>query len=354
MSGSARRRTRPRLGGGDIAIDLGTANTLVFVRGQGIVLSEPSVIAVNTATGAVHAVGEEARRMIGRTPATISATRPLRHGVIADFEVTEQMLRYFIKKVQRSRFAHPRVVMCVPSGVTDVEQRAVIEACLSAGAREVQLVEEPIAAAIGAGLPIGEPKGSMVVDIGGGTSEVAVMSLGAIVVSRSLRVGGYELDDAIMSYLRRQHRMAVGQETAEGIKLEIGSAAPLEYEVQTELRARDLVSGGPKTIALTSQEVRGALLEPLGAIFDAIKETLERTPPELAGDVTEQGILLAGGGSLLQGLDARLRDETGMATSVAESPLTCVAMGAGQSLEEFEALSRGNGHRAAGVRLSWT
>jgi rod shape-determining protein MreB len=343
-----------RLGGGDIAIDLGTANTLVYVRGEGIVLSEPSVIAVNTATGAVHAVGEEARRMIGRTPATISATRPLRHGVIADFDVTEQMLRYFIKKVQRSRFAHPRVVMCVPSGVTDVEQRAVNEACLAAGAREVQLVEEPIAAAIGAGLQIGEPRGSMVVDIGGGTSEVAVMSLGAIVVSESLRVGGYELDEAIMAYLRRAHRMAVGPETAEGIKVEVGSALALPEEDEMELRARDLVTGGPKTIALTSQEVRGALAEPLSAIVEAIKETLERTPPELAGDVAERGIMLAGGGSLLKGLDARLREETGMPTSLADSPLTCVAIGAGESLEEFDALSRSNGRGAVGARLSWT
>jgi rod shape-determining protein MreB and related proteins len=351
---STKRRARFRLGGGDIAIDLGTANTLVYVRGEGIVLSEPSVIAVNTDTGAVHAVGEEARRMIGRTPATISATRPLRHGVIADFEVTEQMLRYFINKVQRSRFAHPRVVMCVPSGVTDVEQRAVNEACLSAGAREVQLVEEPIAAAIGAGLPIGEPRGSMVVDIGGGTSEVAVISLGAIVVSESLRVGGYELDEAIVGHLRRRHRMAVGPETAEGIKVEVGSALALPEEGELELRARDLVTGGPKTIALTSQEVRGALEEPLSAIVEAIKQTLERTPPELAGDVAERGIVLAGGGSLLKGLDARLREETGMPTSMADSPLTCVAIGAGQSLEEFDALSSSNGRSAVGARLSWT
>jgi rod shape-determining protein MreB and related proteins len=354
LSTAAKRRTRLRFGGGDIAIDLGTANTLVYVRGEGIVLSEPSVIAVNTATGAVHAVGEEARRMIGRTPATISATRPLRHGVIADFDVTERMLRYFIKKVQRSRFAHPRVVMCVPSGVTDVEQRAVNEACVAAGAREVQLVEEPIAAAIGVGLPIAEPRGSMVVDIGGGTSEVAVMSLGSIVVSRSLRIGGYELDEAIMGHLRRRHRVAVGQETAEGIKVAIGSGLSLAQEEEFVLRARDLVSGGPKTIALTSQEVRGALQEPLSAILDAIRETLERTPPELAGDVAERGIHLAGGGSLLKGLDERLRKETGMPTFLAESPLTCVAIGAGQSLEEFDALSRGDGRTTAGVGLSWT
>jgi rod shape-determining protein MreB and related proteins len=345
---SSKRRARLRLGGGDIAIDLGTANTLVYVRGEGIVLSEPSVIAVNATTGALHAVGEDAKRMIGRTPATISATRPLRHGVIADFEVTEQMLRYFIKKVQHSRFAHPRVVMCVPSGVTDVEQRAVDEACLSAGAREVQLVEEPIAAAIGAGLQIGEPRGSMVVDIGGGTSEVAVMSLGSIVVSQSLRIGGYELDEAIMAYLRRRHRMAVGQETAERIKIDLGSAVSLGPEGQLELRARDLVSGGPKTIVLTGEEVRGALEEPLSAIVEAVKQTLERTPPELAGDIAEAGIVLAGGGALLEGLDERLRQETGMPASLADSPLTCVAVGAGQSLEEYDAMARSR--RAYGAR----
>jgi rod shape-determining protein MreB len=344
---AARRRGWFRLGGGDIAIDLGTANTLVYVRGEGIVLSEPSVIAVNTDTGALHAVGEDARRMIGRTPATISATRPLRHGVIADFEVTEQMLSYFIKKVQGSRFAHPRVVMCVPSGVTDVEQRAVDEACLAAGAREVQLVEESIAAAIGAGLPIGEPRGSMVVDIGGGTSEVAVMSLGSIVVSQSLRIGGYELDEAIMAYLRRRHRMAIGQETAEGIKVQIGSASSLAEEGETTVGARDLVTGVPKHISLTSEEVRGALAEPVNAIIAAIRATLERTPPELAADVSERGILLAGGGSLLKGWDSRLREETGMPTYLADSPLTCVAMGAGQSLEEYDAISRSNGLRGA-------
>jgi rod shape-determining protein MreB len=340
------------LGSSDIAVDLGTANTLVYVRGAGIVLSEPSVIAVDTATGAVHAVGEDARRMIGRTPATISATRPLRHGVIADFAVTEQMLRYFIKKVARSRWGHPRVVMCVPSGVTDVEQRAVNEACLAAGARQVRLIEEPIAAAIGAGLPIGEPTGNMVVDIGGGTSEVAVISLGGMVVSASLPVGGYELDEAITNYLRREHRMAIGQETAEGIKVDIGSAMALDQEREVELRALDLLSGGPKTIVLTSQEVRTALEEPLAHIIEAVKETLERTPPELAGDITERGILLAGGGSLLQGWAARLREETGMPTYLADSPLTCVATGAGQSLEEYEALGGTNGRRAASATLS--
>ena len=346
---SPKRRGRLRLGGGDIAIDLGTANTLVYVRGEGIVLDEPSVIAVNAETGALHAVGEEARQMIGRTPATISATRPLRHGVIADFEVTEQMLRYFLKKVQRSRFAHPRVVMCVPSGVTEVEQRAVEEACLGAGAREVQLIEEPIAAAIGAGLPIGEPSGSMVVDIGGGTSEVAVMSLGGMVVSQSLRIGGYELDEAIVSYLRLRHRMAVGHQTAEGIKMDIGSAVALGQDGAVDVKARDLVTGGPKNIALTAEEVRGALEEPLSGIITAVKETLEQTPPELAGDIVERGIVLAGGGSLLEGLDERLRQETGMPASVADSALTCVVMGAGQSLDSYDAMARTGDRRTVPV-----
>jgi rod shape-determining protein MreB len=327
-------------GGRDIAVDLGTANTLVYVRGRGIVLLEPSVVAIDSITGNVHAVGLEAKRMIGRTPATISATRPLRHGVIADFEVTEKMLRYFIRKVHRNRFVHPRVVMCAPSGVTDVEKRAVDEACLSAGARQVRLIEEPIAAAIGSGLPIAEPIGHCVVDVGGGTSEVAVISLGGIVVSESLRIGGYELDEAIMGYVKREHELAIGHQTAEDVKLEIGSAWPLDQELETEIRGRDLISGLPKAVVLTSEEVRRALEEPLGAIIEAVKRTLEVTPPELAADITDRGIMLAGGGSLLRGFDERLRDETQMPTFLAESPLTCVAEGAGRSLEEFDALAR--------------
>ncbi|GAC1316442.1 MAG: rod shape-determining protein [Thermoleophilaceae bacterium] len=330
--------SRLGLGSRDIAIDLGTANTLVYLRGQGIVLAEPSVVAMDTRTGEVHAVGSEAKRMIGRTPASISATRPLRHGVIADFEVTEQMLRYFIRKVHHSRFAHPRVVMCVPSGVTEVEKRAVEEACLAAGGRQVHLIEEPTAAAIGAGLDISEPTGNLIVDIGGGTSEVAVLSLGGIVVSQSLRVGGYEFDEAIMAHVRKRHNVAIGQPTAEQIKFDIGSACPQREERVSEIRGRDLVSGLPKTVALTSEEVRGALADPLDAIIQAIRQTLEITPAELAGDIAVRGITLAGGGVLLGGFDERLRQETQMPAYLADSPLTCVALGSGASLEEVDAL----------------
>jgi rod shape-determining protein MreB len=315
------------------------------MRGRGIVLSEPSVIAMDTATGAVHAVGREAQRMIGRTPATIAAVRPLRHGVIADFEVTEQMLRYFIRTVHAGRSRHPRVVMCAPSGITKVEQRAVEEACLTAGARQVALIEEPMAAAIGAGLPVSEASGRMVVDIGGGTSEVAVISLGGMVVSRSLRVGGYEFDDAIISHLRREHHVAVGQPTAEQLKLDIGSAWPLEDELTAEVRGRDVVTGLPKELVLTSDEIRATLAEPLSEIVLAVKETLEETPPELAADIAEHGITMAGGGSLLRGIDRLLNEETGMDARLAESPLTCVAEGAGHSLEEFDALAAGTGSR---------
>ncbi|GBD45504.1 Rod shape-determining protein MreB [bacterium HR41] len=333
------------MGGRDMAVDLGTANTLVYVRGRGIVLSEPSVVAIDVRTGEVHAVGIEAKRMLGRTPGTIQAIRPLKDGVIADFDVTEQMLRHFIQKVHQNRWAHPRVVVCVPSGVTGVEKRAVEEACLSAGARQAYLIEEPMAAAIGAGLPVGEPTGSMIVDIGGGTSEVAVISLGGIVVSQSVRVGGDELDEAIINYVKREYKLLIGQQTAEEVKLEIGSAYPLEEEeVQAEIRGRDLVSGLPKTIVITSEEVRMALEEPLQIIIDAVKETLDRTPPELAADIMDRGIMLAGGGALLQGLDQRLRDETQMPAHLAESPLTCVAVGSGRSLEEFEAIHRSNRH----------
>ncbi len=296
-------------GGRDMAVDLGTANTLVYVRGRGIVLSEPSVVAVDSRSGEVHAVGIEAKRMLGRTPGTISAIRPLKDGVIADFEVTEEMLRHFIQKVHQNRWAHPRVVVCVPSGVTGVEKRAVEEACLSAGARQAYLIEEPMAAAIGAGLPVGEPTGSMVVDIGGGTSEVAVISLGGIVVSQSIRVGGDELDEAIINYVKREYKLLIGQQTAEEVKLEIGSAHEMDEEVQAEIRGRDMVSGLPKTVVLTSEEIRGALEEPISQIIDAVKETLDRTPPELASDIMDRGIMLAGGGALLQGLDERLRHE---------------------------------------------
>src|SRR6201989_2962057 len=285
-----------RLGGRDMAVDLGTANTLVYVRGRGIVLSEPSVVAIDTKTGQVHAVGVEAKRMIGRTPGNITAIRPLKDGVIADFEVTEQMLRHFIQSVHSNRFAHPRVVVCVPSGVTGVEKRAVEEACLSAGARQAYLIEEPMAAAIGAGLPVGEPTGSMVVDIGGGTSEVAVISLGGIVVSQSIRVGGDELDEAIINYVKKEYKLLIGSQTGEEVKLEIGSAYPMEEEVQAEIRGRGEVLGLPKTVVLTSEEVRAALEEPLVQIIEALKETLDRTPPELASDIMDRGIMLAGGG----------------------------------------------------------
>src|SRR5665213_269256 len=329
-------------GGRDITVVLGTANTLVYVRGSVIVLSEPGVVSIDSRTGEVHAVGIEAKRMLGRTPGTISAIRPLKDGVIADFDVTEEMLRHFIQKVHQSRFAHPRVVVCVPSGVTGVEKRAVEEACLSAGARQAYLIEEPMAAAIGAGLPVGEPTGSMIVDIGGGTSEVAVISLGGIVVSQSIRIGGDELDEAIINYAKREYKLLIGQQTAEEVKLEIGSAYKLPEELQAEIRGRDMVSGLPKTIVLTSEEIRSALEEPLAQIIEAIKVTLDRTPPELASDIMDRGIVLAGGGALLQGLADRVRDETQIPTHLAESPLTCVAVGSGRSLEEFEVIHRTN------------
>ncbi len=327
-------------GGRDMAVDLGTANTLVYVRGRGIVLSEPSVVAIDQRSGEVHAVGVEAKRMLGRTPGTISAIRPLKDGVIADFDVTEQMLRHFIQKVHQHRFAHPRVVVCVPSGVTGVEKRAVEEATLSAGAREAHLIEEPMAAAIGAGLPVSEPTGNMIVDVGGGTTEVAVISLGGIVVSQSLRVGGDEMDEAIINHTKREYKLLIGNQTAEEIKLEIGSAFQLREEVQAEVRGRDMLTGLPKTIIMSSDEVRHALEEPANQIVDAIKSTLDKTPPELAADIMDRGIVLAGGGALLSGLDERLRHETQMPVQLAESPLTCVAVGSGRSLELIEVMQR--------------
>lgn len=330
------------LNGRDMAVDLGTANTLVYVRGRGIVLSEPSVVAVDQRNGEVHAVGAEAKRMLGRTPGTISAIRPLKDGVIADFEVTEEMLRHFIQKVHHGRFAHPRVVVCVPSGVTNVEQRAVEEACISAGARQAYLIEEPMAAAIGSGLPVGEPTGSMVVDIGGGTSEMAVISLGGIVVAKSIRVAGDEFDEAIVNYVKRDYKVLIGTQTAEEVKVQIGSASPLEEELQAEIRGRDLVSGLPKTVVLTSEEIRAALEEPIQQILGAVRETLDQTPPELASDIMDRGIMMAGGGSLLNGLVDRIRQETQMPCHLAESPLTCVAIGSGRSLEEFEVIHRTN------------
>ncbi len=323
-----------------MAVDLGTANTLVYVRGRGIVLSEPSVVAIDQRTAEVHAVGIEAKRMLGRTPGNITAIRPLKDGVIADFDVTEQMLRHFIQKVHQNRWAHPRVVVCVPSGVTGVEKRAVEEATLSAGARQAYLIEEPMAAAIGAGLPVAEPTGNMIVDIGGGTTEVAVISLGGIVVAQSVRVGGDEMDDAIINWVKREYKLMIGSQTAEEVKLEIGSAYPMREEVQAEIRGRDMISGLPKTVVLSSEEVREALAEPMAQIVDAVKSTLDKTPPELASDIMDRGIMLAGGGALLQGLDERLRRETEMPIHQAESPLTCVAVGSGRSLEEFEVMRR--------------
>jgi rod shape-determining protein MreB len=336
---TARRRLTPALGVHDMAIDLGTANTLVYVGGRGIVVSEPSVVASDSVTGAVHAVGVEAERMIGRTPATISAMRPLRHGVIADFEVTEEMLRYFIRKVLDRRRAHPRLIVCAPSGVTEVEKRAVEEASLAAGARRVYLIEEPIAAAIGAGLQIAEPVGRMVVDVGGGTSEMAIISLGSIVLSRSVRVGGYEMDEAITAYLRGAHHLAIGSRTAESIKIAIGSAIPLTPEETIEVRGRHLITGLPTAIQLSSAEVREAIRVPVSEIVQAIKDALEQTPPELAGDIAREGILLAGGGTLLRGFAELVHAETGMPVHSAESPLTCVAYGSGQALAEFDKLA---------------
>jgi rod shape-determining protein MreB and related proteins len=327
-------------GGRDMAVDLGTANTLVYVRGRGIVLSEPSVVAIDHASGEVHAVGVEAKRMLGRTPGTISAIRPLKDGVIADFDVTEQMLRHFIQKVHQHRFAHPRVVVCVPSGVTGVEKRAVEEATRNAGARDAFRIEEPMAAAIGAGLPVSEPTGNMIVDVGGGTTEVAVISLGGIVVSVSLRVGGDEMDEAIISHTKREYKLLIGNQTAEEIKLEVGSAHRMRDEVQAEVRGRDMLTGLPKTVIISSEEVRHALEEPVSQIVDAIKSTLDKTPPELAADIMDRGIVLAGGGALLTGLDERLRHETQMPVQLAESPLTCVAVGSGRSLELLEVMQR--------------
>ncbi len=325
--------------GRDMAVDLGTANTIVYVRSRGIVLDEPSVVAVNTRDGKPLAVGLEAKRMIGRTPGHIEAVRPLKDGVINNFETTEKMLRYFIQRVHQRRWAKPRMVICVPSGVTGVEKRAVQEAAEYAGARKTPfIIEEPMAAAIGVGLPVHEPTGNMVVDIGGGTTEVAVISLGGIVVSKSERIGGDELDDAVIQYVKKEYSLALGERTAEEIKMALGSAYPLEQEIQAEIRGRDLVTGLPRTIVTSTEEIRDALEEPVGAIVDAVKVSLDKTPPELAADIMEKGIVLTGGGALLHGLDVRLQVETGMPILVAENPLHSVAMGSGQCLEEFNVL----------------
>ena len=327
--------------GRDMAVDLGTANTLVYVRGRGIVLNEPSVVAINQNTGGILAVGLEAKRMIGRTPGNIVAIRPLKDGVIADFDTTERMLRYFIQKVHKRRhLAKPRLVVCVPSGITGVEQRAVKDAGYAAGARKVYIIEEPMAAAIGAGLPIHEPTGNMVVDIGGGTTEVAVISLGGIVTAQSIRVGGDEMDQAIITWVKKEYSLLLGERTAEEIKMAIGSAFQIPGEPDAEIRGRDLVSGLPKTIVVSAEEIRRAIDEPVNAIIDAVKSTLDKCPPELSGDIMDRGIVLTGGGAMLRGLDERLRYETGMPIHITEHPLDAVVMGSGKCVEDFEALQQ--------------
>ncbi|HAA90785.1 MAG: Rod shape-determining protein MreB [Thermoanaerobacterales bacterium 50_218] len=326
----------------DLGIDLGTANTLVHVKGKGIILMEPSVVAIQRDTGEILAVGEEAKRMIGRTPGNIVAIRPMKDGVIADFEVTQSMLRYFINRALEKRlfFMRPRVVISVPTGVTAVEERAVREAALQAGAKEAFLIEEPMAAAIGAGLPVHEPTGNMIVDIGGGTTEVAVISLGGIVTSRSIRVAGDEMDEAIVQYIKRTYNLMVGERTAEEIKIKIGSAIWDGQEEVYEVRGRDLVTGLPKTVTINSQEVQEALSETVYMIVDAIKVCLERTPPELAADIMDRGIVLAGGGSLLRNLDRLISKETGIPVIMAEEPLYAVALGTGRVLENLQLLRR--------------
>jgi rod shape-determining protein MreB and related proteins len=329
----------------DLAVDLGTANTVVYRRGDGVVIFEPSVVAIDEQSGEIQAVGEAASRMIGRTPATIRATRPLRHGVVTDFEATEQMLRHFLQAARVGRFSSPRVVLCVPSGITDVERRAVEEAAVSAGARAAYLIEEPMAGAIGAGLPVAEPSGTMVVDIGGGTSEVAIIALGGMVVSQSLRVGGYDLDEAIIRHIRDEHRLLIGQQRAEEVKIEIGSAWPLGDETTVSVAGRDLASGLLRRVVVGTAEARSALDRPLAQIIESVKSALEQAPPELAADISRTGLVVVGGGGLLRGIDERLRQETDLPVIVAESPLTCVALGAGQSLEEWETLRRTSSSR---------
>lgn len=326
----------------DIGIDLGTANTLVYVKGQGVVLCEPSVVAIDRHTHTVLAVGEEAKRMLGRTPGNIVAIRPMKDGVIADFDITEAMLRYFIRKVHRkNRLVSPRVVIAVPSGITEVEKRAVKDSAERAGARNpVYLIEEPIAAAIGVGLPIQEPAGNMIIDIGGGTTEIAVISLSGIVFSKSIRIGGDEFDDAIMMHLKKSYNLMIGERTAEEIKIRIGSAYGLQEETTLEVKGRDILAGLPKTVTITSEEIREALSEPLSTILESVRIALERTPPELSADLIDRGLILAGGGSLLRGLDKLISEETGLPVHVAEDPLTAIALGTGRYLSDFHLLKR--------------
>lgn len=329
----------------DMGIDLGTANTLIYVKGKGIILREPSVVAIkNDNKKQVLAVGDEAKEMIGRTPGNIIAIRPLKDGVIADFDITECMLKKFIEKVTGgSSFVRPRIVVCFPSGVTEVEKRAIEEATKQAGARDVYLMEEPMAAAIGSGLPVSEPSGSMVVDIGGGTTEVAVISLGGIVTSKSLRIAGDELDQSIISYIKKEYNLMIGERTAEQVKIEIGSAFPEEEERTVDIKGRDLITGLPKVITISSAEIREALKEPVASIIDAIKSTLEKTPPELAADIMDKGIMLTGGGAMLHGLDSLINNETHMPIHIAENPLDCVALGAGKALDQIDKIGSGRG-----------
>ncbi len=320
----------------DMAVDLGTANTLVYLKGKGIVLREPSVVAIHRDSKQVLAVGMEAKKMLGRTPASIVAIRPLKDGVIADFDVTETMLRYFIRKVHnRSTLVRPRIIICVPSGITQVEKRAVKDSALSAGAREVYLIEEPMAAAIGVNLPIHEPSGNMILDIGGGTTEVAVISMEGVVYSRSIRIGGDEMDEAIVSYIKRKYNLLIGENTGEDIKMSLGSAYPLEEHKTMEVKGRDLIEGVPKTVIVSDEEIREALYEPLFAIVEIVKQALENTPPELAGDIVDKGLVIAGGGALLRGIEILLREETGLPIIVAEKPLDAVVIGTGQALSEL-------------------
>ena len=322
----------------DIGIDLGTANTLIYMKGKGIIMREPSVVAVDTRNNTVRSVGLEAKDVIGRTPGSIVAIRPLKDGVIADFEVATAMIQEFIRKALAKSFTKPRVIICIPSGVTAVERRAVKESAERAGSKKVAIIEEPMAAAIGAGLPVAEPRGSMVVDIGGGTAEVAVISLGGIVTSRSVRVAGDEFDRAIIDYLKRKYNLLIGERTAENVKIQVGSAYPLEEELSIEVKGRNLLNGLPENLTVTSEEVREALGESLGKIIDAIKTTLERTPPELAADIVDCGITLTGGGALLRNLDKLINEATGMTVYVAEDPLDCVARGTGIVLENSDKL----------------